>query len=188
MKMARDHECSQQPQTQGATQSQTSNLWSQVESQPIDNIVWGRLYGKNIKVKSLGTSIRPYKIIYLNTSFSVGNIYVVCVFLCISLKLCIHSLPSLIAEIFLLFMYIVFAKIFIINFMFFIDLNVETFTAGRGENNDLILTLNDLPEKILCRISKVHFTITRANCDLSNPVYIEVSFCFLPTTAKLLQI
>ncbi|TMW41993.1 hypothetical protein DOY81_012928 [Sarcophaga bullata] len=101
MKMARDRECSQ-PQTQGATQSQTSNLWSQVESQPIDNIIWGRLYGKNIKVKSL-------------------------------------------------------------------DLNVETFTAGRGENNDLILTLNDLPEKILGRISKVHFTITRANCDLSNP-------------------
>ncbi|TMW42354.1 hypothetical protein DOY81_012567 [Sarcophaga bullata] len=86
----------------------TSNLWSQVESQPIDNIIWGRLYGKNIKVKSL-------------------------------------------------------------------DLNIETFTAGRGENNDLILTLNDLPEKILCRISKVHFTITRANCDLSNPVYIERS-------------
>ncbi|KAI8118033.1 Ovarian-specific serine/threonine-protein kinase Lok [Lucilia cuprina] len=104
--MVREREPVEQPQTQGATQSQASNLWSQVESQPMDNIVWGRLYGKNIKVKSL-------------------------------------------------------------------DLNVETFTAGRGENNDLILTLNDLPEKILCRISKVHFTIKRADCDLSNPVYIE---------------
>lgn len=56
-----------------------------------------------------------------------------------------------------------------------LDLSNESFTAGRGENNDLILTLNDLPEKILCRISKVHFVIKRANCDLSNPVYIEVS-------------
>lgn len=67
-------------------------------------------------------------------------------------------------------LYVLLNKLFV-----FIDLNVETFTAGRGENNDLILTLNDLPEKILCRISKVHFTITRAGCDLTNPVYIEVS-------------
>lgn len=78
--MVRDFEPSEQPQTQGATQSQVSNLWSQVESQPMDNIVWGRLYGKNIKVKSLGTSIRPYKILYLNTSFSVGIIYGFCLF------------------------------------------------------------------------------------------------------------
>ncbi|XP_030376882.1 ovarian-specific serine/threonine-protein kinase Lok isoform X2 [Scaptodrosophila lebanonensis] len=91
--------------TQG-TQSQASNIWSQVESQPMDNIVWGRLYGKNIKIKSL-------------------------------------------------------------------DLNNEQFSAGRGDANDLILTLNDLPEKILSRISKVHFTIKRANSDLSNPVYIQ---------------
>lgn len=72
--MARDRETPQQSQqTQGATQSQASNLWSQVESQPMDNIVWGRLYGKNIKVKSLGRTAK-YKILYLNTSFSVGNI------------------------------------------------------------------------------------------------------------------
>ncbi|XP_075152380.1 ovarian-specific serine/threonine-protein kinase loki [Haematobia irritans] len=103
--MARDRE-SPQSQTQGATQSQASNLWSQVESQPIENVIWGRLYGKNVKVKSL-------------------------------------------------------------------DLSNESFTAGRGENNDLMLTTSDLPEKILCRISKVHFIIKRANCDLSNPVYIE---------------
>lgn len=69
--MARDRE--PQSQTQGATQSQSSNIWSQVESQPIENIVWGRLYGKNIKVKSLGTTGK-YKILYLNSSFSVGNI------------------------------------------------------------------------------------------------------------------
>ncbi|XP_016962173.1 ovarian-specific serine/threonine-protein kinase Lok [Drosophila biarmipes] len=91
--------------TQG-TQSQASNIWTQVESQPMEKIVWGRLYGKNIKIKSL-------------------------------------------------------------------DLNNDEFSAGRGEANDLILTLNDLPEKILTRISKVHFTIKRANCELSNPVYIH---------------
>ncbi|EDX05583.1 GD24241 [Drosophila simulans] len=91
--------------TQG-TQSQASNIWTQVESQPMEKIVWGRLYGKNIKIKSL-------------------------------------------------------------------DLNNDEFTAGRGEANDLILTLNDLPEKILTRISKVHFIIKRANCELTNPVYIQ---------------
>ncbi|XP_037710500.1 ovarian-specific serine/threonine-protein kinase Lok isoform X2 [Drosophila subpulchrella] len=91
--------------TQG-TQSQASNIWTQVESQPMEKIVWGRLYGKNIKIKSL-------------------------------------------------------------------DLNNDEFSAGRGEANDLILTLNDLPEKILTRISKVHFIIKRANCELSNPVYIH---------------
>ncbi|EDW80378.1 uncharacterized protein Dwil_GK18729, isoform A [Drosophila willistoni] len=92
--------------TQGATQSQASNIWTQVESQPMETVIWGRLYGKNIKIKSL-------------------------------------------------------------------DLNNEEFTAGRGESNDLILTLNDLPEKILTRISKVHFIIKRDNCELTNPVYIQ---------------
>ncbi|XP_017019340.1 ovarian-specific serine/threonine-protein kinase Lok isoform X2 [Drosophila kikkawai] len=91
--------------TQG-TQSQESSIWTLVESQPMEKIVWGRLYGKNIKIKSL-------------------------------------------------------------------DLNNDEFSAGRGEANDLILTLNDLSEKILTRISKVHFTIKRANCDLASPVYIK---------------
>lgn len=54
--MAKEREL--QPQqimtTQCATQSQASNIWTQMESQPVENIVWGRLYGKNIKVKSLG--------------------------------------------------------------------------------------------------------------------------------------
>ncbi|KAH8352800.1 ovarian-specific serine/threonine-protein kinase Lok isoform X1 [Drosophila takahashii] len=108
--------------TQG-TQSQASNIWTQVESQPMEKIVWGRLYGKNIKIKSLGTSSN-YRILYTHSSLSV-------------------------------------------------DLNNDEFTAGRGEANDLILTLNDLPEKILTRISKVHFIIKRANCELSNPVYIQ---------------
>ncbi|XP_037710499.1 ovarian-specific serine/threonine-protein kinase Lok isoform X1 [Drosophila subpulchrella] len=108
--------------TQG-TQSQASNIWTQVESQPMEKIVWGRLYGKNIKIKSLGTSSK-YRILYTHSSFSV-------------------------------------------------DLNNDEFSAGRGEANDLILTLNDLPEKILTRISKVHFIIKRANCELSNPVYIH---------------
>ncbi|KAH8377497.1 hypothetical protein KR093_005759 [Drosophila rubida] len=116
--MARDTQGTQ------ATQSQASNIWTQVESQPMEKIVWGRLYGKNIKIKSLGTSITPYKIIYTHSSLSV-------------------------------------------------DLNNDEFSAGRGEANDLILTLNDLSEKILSRISKVHFIIKRANCDLTNPVYIQ---------------
>uniref|UniRef100_A0A1A9W2P4 non-specific serine/threonine protein kinase n=1 Tax=Glossina brevipalpis TaxID=37001 RepID=A0A1A9W2P4_9MUSC len=88
------------------TQTQASNIWSQIESQPVETVVWGRLYGKNIKIKSL-------------------------------------------------------------------DLNTESFTVGRGETNDLMLTLNDLPEKILNRISKDHFVIKRMGCDLSNPVYIK---------------
>lgn len=62
-------------------------------------------------------------------------------------------------------------RIFLI---FLLDLNNEEFSAGRGEANDLILTLNDLSEKILSRISKVHFIIKRANCELTNPVYIQV--------------
>lgn len=67
--MARDTQGTQ------ATQSQASNIWTQVESQPMEKIVWGRLYGKNIKIKSLGTSIKPYKIIYTHSSFCVGNCY-----------------------------------------------------------------------------------------------------------------
>ncbi|XP_054744750.1 ovarian-specific serine/threonine-protein kinase Lok [Anastrepha obliqua] len=89
-----------------ATQSQASSIWGQTQSQPIENIIWGRLYGKNIKMNS-------------------------------------------------------------------IDLNADEFTAGRGEGNNLMLTLDYLPERILYRISKVHFTIKRANCDISNPVYIQ---------------
>ncbi|XP_015036718.1 ovarian-specific serine/threonine-protein kinase Lok isoform X1 [Drosophila persimilis] len=118
--MARD---GTQGGTQGATQSQASNIWTQVESQPMERIVWGRLYGKNIKIKSLGTSSN-YRIVYTHSSFSV-------------------------------------------------DLNNDEFKAGRGEANDLVLTLKDLPEKILTRISKVHFIIKRANCELTNPVYIQ---------------
>lgn len=63
---------------------------------------------------------------------------------------------------------------FSIPLIFLLDLNNDEFSAGRGELNDLILTLNDLPEKILSRISKVHFIIKRANCELTNPVYIQV--------------
>ncbi|XP_037960574.1 ovarian-specific serine/threonine-protein kinase Lok [Teleopsis dalmanni] len=95
-----------QSQLNGGTQSQPSNIWSEMESQPIDSVVWGRLYGKNIRFSSL-------------------------------------------------------------------DLNNENFSTGRGENNDLSLNTSHLPEKVLCRISKVHFRISRDSCDLSNPVYIE---------------
>lgn len=37
-----------------ATQSQASSIWGQTQSQPIENIIWGRLYGKNIKMNSIG--------------------------------------------------------------------------------------------------------------------------------------
>ncbi|CAD6997033.1 ovarian-specific serine/threonine-protein kinase Lok [Ceratitis capitata] len=89
-----------------ATQSQASSIWGQTQSQPIENIIWGRLYGKNIKMNS-------------------------------------------------------------------IDLNCDEFAAGRGEGCNLMLTLDFLPEKILYRISKVHFTLKRVNCDISYPVYIH---------------
>lgn len=73
--------------------------------------------------------------------------------------------------VFVLYIPISYLRIFLI---FLLDLNNEEFSAGRGEANDLILTLNDLSEKILSRISKVHFIIKRANCELTNPVYIQV--------------
>lgn len=43
--------------TQSNTQTGTqTGLWSQIESQPMDSIVWGRLYAKNLKIKSLDLS------------------------------------------------------------------------------------------------------------------------------------
>lgn len=58
--------------------------------------------------------------------------------------------------------------------VFFSDLCNEHFEAGRDETNDLVLTKVELPEKILCRISKVHFRIIKDLSDVTNPVYIEV--------------
>lgn len=54
------------------------------------------------------------------------------------------------------------------------DLCNNSFAAGRDDSNDLCLTKRELPEKILCRISKVHFSITKDGTDITNPVYIEV--------------
>lgn len=51
----------------------------------------------------------------------------------------------------------------------------ERFEAGRDEGNHLILTKTELPEKILSRVSKVHFRIIKDLSDVTNPVYIEVS-------------
>lgn len=48
---------SQQMATQPETQSQNqSNIWpsSYLESQPIEDVVWGRLYAKNIRFSTLG--------------------------------------------------------------------------------------------------------------------------------------
>lgn len=101
-----DHIVDTQPQTQ----SQSTNAWTNMDSQPIENVVWGRLYPKSVKLKSL-------------------------------------------------------------------DLCAELFAAGRDEANDLCLTKRELPEKILCRISKVHFHISKDLADVANPVYIEVVYC-----------
>jgi len=81
--------------TQG-TQSQASNIWTQVESQPMEKIVWGRLYGKNIKIKSLGTSSK-YRILYTHSSFSVGNqiCCLFCVLTCCLLCIVMVSVPPM---------------------------------------------------------------------------------------------
>ncbi|XP_039449081.1 ovarian-specific serine/threonine-protein kinase Lok isoform X1 [Culex pipiens pallens] len=53
------------------------------------------------------------------------------------------------------------------------DLCEEVFKAGRVEDNQLCIDKTHLPEKMLARISKVHFTIHKDISDLLNPVYIE---------------
>ncbi|KAL5281534.1 CHEK2 family protein [Megaselia abdita] len=53
------------------------------------------------------------------------------------------------------------------------DLCNEEFAIGRADTNSVILKENELPYNILCRVSKVHFKITRENCELSNPVIIK---------------
>lgn len=54
-----------------------------------------------------------------------------------------------------------------------LDLCEEEFKAGRVEDNHLCIDKTHLPEKMLARISKVHFTIHKDISDLLNPVYIE---------------
>ncbi|XP_001850809.2 ovarian-specific serine/threonine-protein kinase Lok isoform X1 [Culex quinquefasciatus] len=53
------------------------------------------------------------------------------------------------------------------------DLCEEVFKAGRVDDNHLCIDKTHLPEKMLARISKVHFTIHKDISDLLNPVYIE---------------
>lgn len=54
-----------------------------------------------------------------------------------------------------------------------LDLCDEEFKAGRCEESNLCIGKTHLPEKMLARISKVHFTITKDISDLLNPVYIQ---------------
>lgn len=54
----------------------------------------------------------------------------------------------------------------------FLDLCNETFTAGRQDNCNLRFMNDVMPEKMLCRISKIHFKIERDIKNLSSPVYI----------------
>lgn len=146
-------------QEQSQTQTQTQSvIWSQsqIESQPV-TIVWGRLYGKNVKIKSLGMRKTRSKMIYVNTPFSVGNILMS---FCLFLSILNEANDQKYSE--FLFIYCI------------LDLNIESFTVGRGETNDLILTLSELSEKFLNRISKEHFVIKRMGCNLSHPVYIKV--------------
>ncbi|XP_058818022.1 ovarian-specific serine/threonine-protein kinase Lok isoform X2 [Topomyia yanbarensis] len=53
-----------EPDTQTQVTTQQSGLWSQIESQPVENVIWGRLYGKNLKIKTLDLC---------NESFHVGR-------------------------------------------------------------------------------------------------------------------
>lgn len=72
------------PDTQVATQSQTSQIWQDIQSQPVQN-AWGRLLPKNLQIKSLGTmNTRPIYVIK-ESSHIFGKIYFlqsdVCIFL-----------------------------------------------------------------------------------------------------------
>lgn len=49
---------SQLPDTQTQPQTQSQICWTPMESQPMENIVWGRLYSRHIKLKSLGMTLR----------------------------------------------------------------------------------------------------------------------------------
>lgn len=55
-----------------------------------------------------------------------------------------------------------------------VDLKSETFAVGRGDDNNLILNSNlNIPQKILCRISKQHFVLSRLACSEQNPAYLK---------------
>lgn len=138
--------------TQRATESQCS-IWSTMESQPIEPIVWGRLYGKNVQIKSLGTR---FQVIHSSpSSENFGNI------ISNLLQKSLFS-RSQVREDFVIFVCVS-------------DLCVENFTVGRAEDNNLTLNEGNVPHKIWCRVSNKHFEISRERGDLSKPVYIQVS-------------
>ncbi|XP_058449629.1 ovarian-specific serine/threonine-protein kinase Lok isoform X2 [Malaya genurostris] len=89
------------PDTQTATQTQHSGLWSQIESQPVEPVIWGRL-----------TASCSY------------------------------------------------------------DLCNEIFNVGRNESNHLRIGEDCLSDRLLSRISKVHFSIRKDTNDLQSPTYI----------------
>lgn len=59
--MAQHDDGETQTQAQTQTQSQQCSIWATLESQPIENIIWGRLYSKNIKLKSLDLCKEEFK-------------------------------------------------------------------------------------------------------------------------------
>lgn len=54
------------------TQQTQSSVFIDVESQPIENIVWGRLYPKRVTIKSLGTRQTRSKLILEASSRVIG--------------------------------------------------------------------------------------------------------------------
>lgn len=145
--------------TQAATQTQQSGLpWSQLESQPIQQI-WGRLYAKSLKITSLGTK-QALPVVSPTVSENYGIIR-------FNDRVC--GIATWKGRTFS-------NKQFASSFC--TDLCEEEFKAGRVEDNHLCIDKTHLPEKMLARISKVHFTIHKDISDLLNPVYIEVRDCF----------
>lgn len=59
---------------------------------------------------------------------------------------------------------------------FIIDLTNETFSIGRANECDYILSAPNIKQKLLLQISKRHFVITRDLSDMTSPTYIQVIF------------
>lgn len=68
-------------ETQPETQSQNqSNIWpaSYLESQPIEDVVWGRLYAKNMRFSSLGIKRPNLRIEKSQTQYGIWIMFFCC--------------------------------------------------------------------------------------------------------------
>lgn len=71
----------QQMATQPETQSQNqSNIWpsSYLESQPIEDVVWGRLYAKNMRFSTLGIKRPNLRIEKSQTQYGIWIMFFFC--------------------------------------------------------------------------------------------------------------